>query len=296
MNKEIATSASEMVSDCGSPTETSVPVEVPMSAATDQVDDTGETVAATDGDSVSESAPGGNSAAVDSRGQGISLFVQLFRLTTKFVPIAGVLVGGYFSYAYFFGSVPIVEAAAVKLGIAESAPREESKVSQMLQQTRDVVASSNARVLTANALADDTVDGLLASADSVVATIKTVPRVQTNQPAPVVSIMDQFSSFEAERAVVKTPPQSTFAPEPERLEPEVISVVKPSGVFLQWVQELKIGGVRSGSVPRALINGLTLKVGSKANHQLGITFEGLTNDGKALVFRDETNAMVTKHF
>jgi hypothetical protein len=67
--------------------------------------------------------------------------IQWFRLSTKFVPIAGVLVGGYYSYAYCFGSVPVIEAATAKLGLAEMGPKQESKVNQMLQQTREAVAA-----------------------------------------------------------------------------------------------------------------------------------------------------------
>ena len=43
------------------------------------------------------------------RGLGAGLLVRLFALSTKLVPIAGVLVGGYYSYTYFFGPVPVVD-------------------------------------------------------------------------------------------------------------------------------------------------------------------------------------------
>jgi hypothetical protein len=115
-------------------------------------------------------------------------------------------------------------------------------------------------------------------------------------PAPV-AIMDQFASFEVERAAVVAPiSTSTYAPAQTEAEPEVVSEEEPSNGFRLWIQQANIGGVRTGSTPKALINGITLKVGRQADHHLGITFEGLTADGQALVFRDQTNAVVTKPY
>lgn len=232
-----------------------------------------------------------------SRGVGVTLLMQLFRLSTKFVPIAGVLAGGYSSYTYFFGPVPVVEKAVMELGGGRHGPAEKSKVAQMLAQTRDVVAKSDARVLAANALADGPVGDSFDAEELAVTTTSVAARELTVPEPASISILDQFSSFEAERAAIKTEPSSTYSfQQTAELEPEVISEVEPSSDFLAWAQNLKIGGVRKGSEPRVFINGLTLKVGSKADHGLGITFVGLTEDGMALVFRDTTNATVIKRY
>ena len=232
---------------------------------------------------------------------GATVLIQLFRLSTRFIPIAGVLVGGYYGYSYFFGPVSVIEEAAASLGVAELSPKQESKVNQMLQQTRDAVAASDARVHAANALADVAISGVMDGAESVLSEgVKLVadPGAETVAAKPV-AILDQFASFEAERAATEADAPvatSTFTFAQTGVESEVVSEVEPTNGFLLWIQQANIGGVRKGSAPKALINGITLKVGSKADHHLGITFEGLTEDGQALVFRDQTNAVVTKPF
>ncbi len=95
---------------------------------------------------------------------GITIFIKLFRLSVKFVPIAGAMVGAVYGYTYFFGAIPVVDAVKRELGM-EVALREqtESRVTQMLQQTRDAVAASDSRVNLGNAIAA----GDVAAADAI---------------------------------------------------------------------------------------------------------------------------------
>jgi hypothetical protein len=99
-------------------------------------------------------------------GFGPELLIRLFSLITKFGPIAGVLVGGYYSYTYFFGPVTVVEAAAARLGASPTASAAQSKVGQMLQQTRDVVSANDSRVGVASSLAGDVAAGFTESEES----------------------------------------------------------------------------------------------------------------------------------
>ena len=125
----------------------------------------------------------------------INLFIKLFKLTARFFPALLMLGGLSYSYIHFFGAPPImdkvmstptmekitsnptVEAMLDKVGIEVLTPEEreeaavkkpKSKVDQMLQQTRDVVAASNARVNLGNALAEgafDDIEDMVAEAE-----------------------------------------------------------------------------------------------------------------------------------
>ena len=254
-----------------------------------------------------------NSTASHSRppvvgrsGWGAGLLIRLFALSTKFVPIAGVLVGGYYSYTYFFGPVPVVEAAAARLGAAPASSGG-SKAGQMLQQTRDVVAANDSRVGFANALAGDLTEGFPEtaepeSADPLPVSLAVLPpieaKVEAPPPAPKVAILDQLAMFEAERAQQDAVAREveTVAIEPGPEPEKVVSSVPPSARFRQWASELRISGVRTGDSPKVMVNGLTLGVGGTIDHRLGITFEGLAQNDQVLVFKDRTDALLTVEY
>jgi len=95
---------------------------------------------------------------------GATIFIRLFRLSVKFIPIAGVLVGAVYSYTYFFGSIPILDAAKQQLGFKVVQQKSsEPRIAQMLGQTRAAVAKSDSRVNLGNALAA----GNLATAEAI---------------------------------------------------------------------------------------------------------------------------------
>lgn len=95
---------------------------------------------------------------------GVTIIIKLFRLSVKLVPVALALVMAVYGYTYFFGSIPVVDAIKRQLGM-EVAPTEaeESRVAQMLQQTKDAVAASDSRVNLGNAIAA----GDVATADAI---------------------------------------------------------------------------------------------------------------------------------
>jgi len=66
--------------------------------------------------------------------------------------------------------------------------------------------------------------------------------------------------------------------------------------FRSWVANARINGVFQGTPPRALINGRTFRAGQTIDAELGIVFQGLTDDAKAIVFRDASGATVTRRF
>lgn len=236
---------------------------------------------------------------------GFELASKLFRLSTKLIPIAVVLVGGYYSYSYFFGSVPLVESTLVALGATPAdETRKPSKAAQLIQQTRDVVAASNGRVNFANSLADTPLETIDLTDQPATEQIDLqddratrAPTPPTPSTAPKVSILDRFTMFEAEHSVTSSSVPSSPRPNirPEDIE-HIISPVKPTVEFRRWVAELAVRGIRQGDVTRVFINDLAIDIGDTVNHQLGITFEGLGEANTVLIFEDPTGALVTKNY
>ncbi|MBT5902479.1 MAG: hypothetical protein HOH58_10265 [Opitutaceae bacterium] len=279
----------------------------------------------------------------------INLFIKLFKLTARFFPALLMLGGLSYSYIHFFGAPPVidklmstptmqritsnstVEAVLDKVGVEvltleerekAAAEKPKSKVDQMLQQTRDVVAASNSRVNLGNALAegdfqeiedmvaaveaaeegdgsesegdssetDGTPDPLTAGAQAVVL------------PEPVS--VSTYAGSNAEWAKLREEADGAAAvaellgeeiAEPEAPPREVIyrSEVPPSDAFRKWVQDVQIGGALPGDDPKALINRMTFRPGETVDYNLRITFEGFAKDDTLLVFRDANNAYLT---
>lgn len=93
---------------------------------------------------------------------GSGLLISLFALFSKGIPLILVMGGGYYTYSFFFGPIPIVgkvwRTSASLVGITPAPVETESKVSKILQQTRDVVKANDQRVHFASALADQDLD------------------------------------------------------------------------------------------------------------------------------------------
>jgi hypothetical protein len=66
----------------------------------------------------------------------------------------------------------------------------------------------------------------------------------------------------------------------------------PSLAFRAWVQNLRVGSVRSGASPRVLIERTTYEVGDLVHPQLGIVFDGYNAETRLLRFKDKTGAVV----
>lgn len=280
----------------------------------------------------------------------INLGIKLFKLTARFFPILLMLAGMSYSYIHFFGMPPVVdkvmstptmvkitsnsvvEAALNTIGIEVLTPEErqeaaeekpKSKVGQMLQQTRDVVAASNARVNLGNAIADGdfqaiedmvaeeegeataegeegTEDGAEKGAESDPALGAGAQAVKLPEPVSVSTYAGtdaRWAEFreEADGAAAVAAMLGEQEAEPEIVREVTVytSDVIPSPEFRAWVQRVQIGGVMLGEDPKALINRMTFRPGEMVDYNLRITFEGLAKNDTLLVFRDATNAYLT---
>ena len=281
----------------------------------------------------------------------INLGIKLFKLTARFFPALLMLGGLSYSYIHFFGAPPIMEkilttptieritsnstvdAVLNKVGIdlptkeerEEAAKAAEasgeanqptSRVGKMLQQTRDVVAASDARVNMGNALAEgnfEAIDELLADQDSeeegaeggasstaAAATGGSGDALTAGAQAVELPELVSVSTYAGSNAV-----WTEFRNEAEAAAAEAAAaaargeieapekVVEPSPAFRAWLRSLKIGGVMTGPEPKALINNMTFGPGEMVDYNLRVTFEGLAEDDTLMVFKDATNAYLT---
>jgi hypothetical protein len=72
------------------------------------------------------------------------------------------------------------------------------------------------------------------------------------------------------------------------------SAVEPSTDFLQWVAQLSIVAIRSGSSPRILIDGTSFAPGALVNAELGVWFDGYDASRRILRFKDRSGAVVER--
>lgn len=290
----------------------------------------------------------------------INLGIKLFKLTARFFPAILMLGGLSYSYIHFFGAPPIMEkilttptieritsnptvdAVLNKVGIdlptkeerAEAAKAAEasgeanqptSRVGKMLQQTRDVVAASDARVNMGNALAEgsfEAMDDLLAeqdggeegteggaastaaaapggSGDPLTAGAQAVALPELVSVSTYAGSNAVWSEFRNEAEAAAAAAAQGKIEEPDaRLDTnprEVVytSDVEPSPAFRAWLRSLQIGGVMTGPEPKALINNMTFAPGEMVDYNLRVTFEGLAEDDTLMVFKDATNAYLT---
>ena len=78
---------------------------------------------------------------------GATIFIKLFRLSVKFIPVAGALAAAVYGYTYFFGSIPLVDSVKKQLGLQVAPPAQtESRVTQI------AIAASDSRVHLGNAI------------------------------------------------------------------------------------------------------------------------------------------------
>ena len=235
---------------------------------------------------------------------GFELASKLFRLSTKFIPIAVMMGVGYASYSYFFRSVPVVESTLVALGAAPSAEvSPPAKAAQLVQQTRAVVAASESRVDFANSLAGPSLNAINLPEHLIIAQIDfedmsagAPPPSRPRTTSPEVSILDRLTMFEAERSVNTSASPSRRPALPTENIQRIISPIEPTTDFRRWAADLAVRGIRQGEITRVFINDLAIDIGDIVNHQLGITFEGLDEADTVLIFSDTTGALVTKFY
>lgn len=255
----------------------------------------------------SEDTPEAPAPIVRRRSVGSGVLISLFALFAKGIPLMLVMGGGYYTYSYFFGPIPIVDKVwrktAPLVGIAPAPVETQSKVSQILQQTRDVVKANDQRVHFASALADQEID---LNALSHPAAMEVVPKSSENavaqSPQNLVGKEKSKLTNEWKSQLSKRAPGPSTGPVNYTLRMqntgvvEVATEVEPSQEFFAWVNQATISGVRIGEDTRVFINGMAMDPGEIIYHPLGIVIDRLDSNGTVLVFRDRTGATLGKRF
>lgn len=238
-----------------------------------------------------------------SRGNGV--FFSLFILFAKAVPLILAMGGGYYTYSYYFGPIPMVDQvwrkSAALVGIKAPPPPEKSKASRILQQTRDVVNANDQRVNFASALADQDVDlNALSTPQEMLAPAPKASPTPTS--TTVISVesspakgregpgLAQLAGNLAETIKSKLASDSDESPEVGAEEP------KASSEFIRWVNRANISGVRRGANPKIFINDLPVNPGDIIYHPLRITVVGIDPNDTYLIFQDKTGATYRRRY
>lgn len=237
------------------------------------------------------------------RRAGSGVFIKLFTLGVKLLPLAGVIVGGYFAYSYYFGPVPIV-SKLLNPG-AVDAPPPKSKVAVMMDMTKGAVSMNDSRVNFANELAEGAfsadanileaapAESAATPAEIVKQTVATT-RSAATQPKPARSpgVSVYTDRYEPALPAVDTPARSLTNPEPVLVE----SAVSPRLEFLYWARGITVSGVRPGDAPLAFVDGVLYGLNDTVDHGLKITFAAVDTDQKILIFRDDSGALLGKRY
>lgn len=104
-----------------------------------------------------------------------------------------------------------------------------------------------------------------------------------NLPAQAQNVVTSASSARA--ANVEGTPAAQAEP-----------VVPPSDAFKQFVKALRVNGVFQGENPRAMLNGKMYSVGAELDAKLAITLFKIEPEAKQLIFRDDTGAIIPRHY
>ena len=104
-------------------------------------------------------------------------------------------------------------------------------------------------------------------------------------PAPVVEAVVEKP---AAPVVAETPVAEPVAPPPPPPPPAA------SAAFKNWVENLKISGVRAGASTRVFIGGTSYTPGDLVNPQLGISFDSYNSETRMLTFKDKSGAKVER--
>lgn len=115
------------------------------------------------------------------------------------------------------------------------------------------------------------------------------------------------AAVESEDTPTPTPTPATAATESVLAPTDLTTDVKvntihldaapaASAAFRTFVAGASIGGVFQGTPSRALINGSIVREGQIVDSALGIEFERIDSDKKAIFFKDSTGAEVSKNY
>jgi hypothetical protein len=110
-------------------------------------------------------------------------------------------------------------------------------------------------------------------------------------PQPAAPAADPAPASKTPAApTAKATPAESSAP----VKPASDSTPEPSPAFAAWVRGLKITGLRTGAVPRILVDRATFAAGDVINSDLGIKFDGYDASRRMLRFKDATGAIVER--
>ncbi len=180
---------------------------------------------------------------------------MIFRWGTK----AAVLLVVAFLAAKFL--VPFLNELRNPGGTAALKDKEAPTAVRLIQQTRQVVAKSDANVAYLNEVA------AIAEGKAV------APKVTSVAPVPVPAV-----------AAAVTSPTETQG------------VKIDHSLFHEAVAKLKVGGVFDGAEPRAYLDGRLVKYGEIINRTLGLRFVGVDPNQHAVLFTNAENVTFRKHF
>jgi len=93
-----------------------------------------------------------------------------------------------------------------------------------------------------------------------------------------------------------TEPLPALPKAPQPSHGQVVATSSATPAFIAFVEAARISGVFQGNPARALINGRTVRTGGIVDPILGATFYRLDTDGRWVVFRDATGALVKKGY
>jgi hypothetical protein len=175
-----------------------------------------------------------------------------------------IVVGAIFSYRIFFP--PAAPPIVIKVPSAAKTAKEIADASAKL------IADGQAAIANRRKAEQAKVDAALAGED--------VAPTPTPASAAVESVMVQTNLS----TDVKVNSQHLDA------------APAASAAFRTFVANASIGGVFQGSPARALINGSIVKEGQTVDGVLGIEFERIDSDKKAIFFKDTSGAEVSKDY
>jgi hypothetical protein len=129
------------------------------------------------------------------------------------------------------------------------------------------------------------------------------PTAQTKTETPAQPKQEQPASAAATSPVAPTAastsavasaPTTQPTTQPAAAKPVAEAAPEPSAAFTAWVKNLKITGLRTGAVPRILVDRATFAAGDTINTELGIMFDGYDASRRMLRFKDKTGAVVER--
>jgi hypothetical protein len=127
--------------------------------------------------------------------------------------------------------------------------------------------------------------------------IKSIPVVQEPTPTPLPTPTPIPPPEDPKpRSTTTNLVTTSIAPGISATSAGAVEAVNASPQFRSWVAAARISGVFQGAVPRALINGRTIRAGALADEGLGITFESIDAETKTIVFKDRYGAEVSRRY